>query len=59
MAYGNNAIMTYKYRFDVLEAVERLVKEFFNYQKPLGITARKYVCHDIAIFQSFAIMSFF
>ena len=40
MAYGYNAIMTYKYRFDVLEAVERPVKEFFNYL--LGITAGKF-----------------
>ena len=59
MAYGYNPIMTYRYRFDVLEAVERLVKKFFNYIKPLGITAGKCVRRDIAIFRSFAIISFF
>ena len=59
MAYGHNAIMTCKYRFDVLKAVEQAAQKFFNYLKPLAITTGKCVCHDIAIFQSFAIMSFF
>ena len=51
--------MTCKYRFNILEAVEQPVKEFFNYLKPLGITAGKCVCCHIAFFRSFDIMSFF